>query len=221
MVLDDNNNNSEANLNNSDEENEANSDADNVLAEQPNGPVKRSLKLSDEKYRLLRQQKSQKLKQLKFDLCKEEAKLILLKRLYYSQRMPAVNANAMGGAAAQAGGQRPGGVPVPGGNMKNAMAPQSKQQQMQQHALQQQAQQLGQQRGGGNQFLQNNNNMQQRSLINQRVGLSLFFSVVVGTVFILDIDVREILCFLKADLGHGFCGHWLFLTFLTRFTKRD
>ena len=39
------------------------------------------------KYKLLKLEKNLKLKQLKLDLCNEEAKLMLLKRLYYSQKL--------------------------------------------------------------------------------------------------------------------------------------
>ena len=158
MLIDDiNNNNSVANLNsnaNSDDD-ETENNANLVIA---NG--KRTLKLNDEKYRLLKQQKSLKLKQLKFDLCKEEAKLILLKRLYYSQRMPASGANGQVVAQQQQLQQR--GVGANPQNITNANSLKNPLGQSKQQA---------QQRGSTNQFMQNNNSMQHRSIINQRVSV--------------------------------------------------
>ncbi len=117
--------------------------------------LKRTLKLSDEKMKILKQQKILKLQQLKIELCNEEAKLILFKKLYYSQRMPA------GQAAGAMGAQRNANMAGVQNNLKNN-------QQMQAGVKPQM------QRGNGSQFLQNNNSMQQRSLINERVSLNKF-----------------------------------------------
>ena len=151
MIIDDNGDLINSNLDNENEKEKLSVDCKRNL--------KRTLKLSDEKMKILKQQKILKLQQLKIELCNEEAKLILFKKLYYSQRMPA------GQAAGAMGSQRNANMAGVQNNLKNN-------QQMQAGAKPQM------QRGNGSQFLQNNNSMQQRSLINERVSLNKLHGII-------------------------------------------
>ena len=87
MVIDDKNVDEEEEVNN---ENKCNGSDNHVLEHSEASMNGDEAVVSEErvrKYKLLKLEKNLKLKQLKLDLCNEEAKLMLLKRLYYSQKL--------------------------------------------------------------------------------------------------------------------------------------
>ncbi len=127
------------------------------------------------KVKLLKSEKSLKLKQFQLDLCNEEAKLILLKRLYYSQHIPPSQAQ-----------QQRSSMQQNGGPMANKQLMLQQQQRM------------------ANQQILNNGNPSglnpQRSIINKKVFKLAFFFFLVVNLLIIEFGLVNVMQLNQFDI---------------------